>query len=390
MTYALPPTAILPTEPEARTDSLTRSLALAVGTDQSVALGEIIDQAHGPLTAAIGRSPDGEAVALDIARLPHLAVAGASGSGKSTLIHTILASLLMVSDPDQLQLVMVDVTGELEEYKGLPHLVVDPIDDVEQGIGALEGLGGELERRYALLQRHGARNIAQYNETAPEGRLPWVLCVIDEFAELMLGGDKARVEKAVSRLGIRGRKCGIHLILATQIPHATVLTPPIKANMTGRVALTMPSAVFSRVAVDQAGAEKLHGRGDALLRDGTSVQLQRFQSAYLTSEMLAQIVEYWTGQVRPAAQPEQVEATDSHQLTVEPPRVPVPAGLRTPAVRFTPVTRPARMHNRLVPVTPGVRTSMRAMAAYEKAAATRPKCRKTCKFGMCTCGKKTR
>lgn len=248
--------------------------------------------ARAPLTATLGTTPDGKPLSLDLALLPHLAIAGASGSGKSTLIRLILSSLLMVSDPDDLQLVLVDVTDELEDLRGIPHLAAEPTDDPTEAADLFEALVDEMDRRYALLRAAEIRNITDYNAESGK-RLPRILCVVDEFAELMLGEEKKRVETAVARLGIRGRKCGIHVLLSTQIPHATVLTARIKANMTGRIALAMSSAVHSRVALDQGGAEMLAGNGDAFLRDGLSVELQRFQTTFVSREELLRVVGFW-------------------------------------------------------------------------------------------------
>lgn len=248
--------------------------------------------AKAPLTAALGRTPFRRDLSLDLTLLPHLAVVGTSGSGKSTLIRTVLASLLMVSTPDDLQLILIDVTNELDDFAGVPHLTLPPIDDAVEAADILEGIAAAMDARYAELSSKGVRNITDYNKLGGD-RMPRLLCVVDEFAALMLGTDKQRVERAVGRLGIRGRKCGIHLLLATQVPHATVLTPVIKANMAGRIALALPSAVFSRVALDEAGAEKLRGRGDALLRDGGSGGLQRFQTTFVSPEELGRVVKYW-------------------------------------------------------------------------------------------------
>lgn len=260
------------------------------------------DDARAPLTAALGVKENGEALSLNVAQLPHLAIAGTSGSGKSTLIRTILASLLMVSDPDDLRFVLVDVTDELEDLYGIPHLAVDPIDDVEDAADVFEALVEELARRYALLKENGVRNITEYNALGVE-TMPQILCVVDEFAEMMLSDEKKRIERAVSRLGIRGRKCGIHLILATQVPHATVLTPTIKANMAGRIALAVPSTVFSRVAIDEPGAEKLKGNGDALLRDGRSTALTHFQGSFVSRDDLRRVVDHWRDQMDEAPDP---------------------------------------------------------------------------------------
>jgi hypothetical protein len=266
--------------------------------DASVSLSDVVGVACTPLTPALGVS-DGRPLALDLSLLPHIALAGTSGSGKSTLIRSILASLLFVNTPDQLRLVLVDVDDELDDLRGLPHLAAEPIDDPEVAIETLEELGVEIERRRALFRSLGVRNVLQYDALQRREPVPRLLCVVDEFASLMRRRQRERVEDAIAVLGIHGRKFGIHLLLATQIPHATVLTPDIKANMSGRIALRLPSGVFSRVALDVGGAEKLGGKGDALLRDvrdGHGGELLRFQSAYLSREGLGRVVAHWRAQ----------------------------------------------------------------------------------------------
>lgn len=258
---------------------------------RTVELSEVAKCARPPLVAGLGITPDLEPLTLDLAGLPHLIVAGASGSGKSSLLHAIICSLLMKCGPDQLQLVLVDTKRvEMTQYRGLPHLHRPVIVEVDEAIGALDALVSEVEQRYALLEAEGARDIVAYREKGR--RLPYVLCVIDEFADLMMQAPK-RVEASVTRLGQLGRACGVHLVLGTQSPHAKVLSGLIKANIPARVALRVASGVHSRVAIDQGGAETLLGNGDALLQDGQGVGLQRFQGAFVPAELVERIVEHW-------------------------------------------------------------------------------------------------
>ncbi len=258
---------------------------------RTVALSEVAYCARPPLVAGLGVTPDLQPLTLDIAALPHLIVAGASGSGKSSLLHAMLCSLLMRCRPDQLQLVLVDTKRvELTPYRGIPHLLRPVIVEADEAVAVLESLVDEVERRYMLLEQEGARDIGAYR--ARGRRLPNILCVIDEFADLMMQSRK-RVEAAVTRLGQLGRACGVHLVLGTQSPHATVLSGLIKANIPARIALRVASGVHSRVAIDQGGAETLLGHGDALLQDGQGVGLQRFQSAFVPAELLEQIVAHW-------------------------------------------------------------------------------------------------
>lgn len=301
--------------------------------DVPLQLADVVSVARAPLTAALGTTPNGEPLALDIAMLPHLAVAGTTGSGKSTLLRSILASLLTVCGPEDLQLFMVDLTDELDDFSGIPHLRREPVDEPGKAADVLEDLVNELEERYTLFRRNDVRNITQYNAEI-EGSLPRVLCVVDEFAELMLGDHKKRIERAVARLGIRGRKCGIHLIVATQIPHASVLTPVIKANMNGRIALALPSAVFSRVALDQTGADQLRGNGDGLLRDGHSPELKRFQTAFVSRDGMERVVAFWRQQMPPP----KARASFSPRPP-RPMRAPVPEFAFPKATRALPVVK---------------------------------------------------
>jgi len=258
-----------------------------------VELSELLPVTEAPLTAGIGITPGLSKLALDIAELPHLLVAGATGSGKSSLLHTIICSLLMKSTPDELQLVLVDLKRtELSRYAGVPHLRGKPVDDSDKAMIALQALVREVERREGLLAKLGVQNIDEYNALAEEP-LPRVLCVVDEFAELMLTARKD-VETDVVRLGQLGRACGVHLLLATQSPHRQVFSGLIKANIPVRIALRVASGTHSRVALDQGGAEQLLGNGDALLLDGPTPR--RFQAAYVTADVIAQIVEHWKEQ----------------------------------------------------------------------------------------------
>lgn len=261
-------------------------------TPWSVELANVAPLCRTPLRVGVGLGPDKGPVTLDIAQLPHLAVAGASGAGKSSLLHTILCGLLLTHTPDDLRLVLADLKRvELGQYRGVPHLLEPTITSTARAVEALEELGDEVERRYGILEDAGARDIAAYNRTH-EQPLPRIVCVIDELGDLMLQAGR-RVEQAIVRLGQLGRACGVHLIVATQSPHAQILSGLIKANMPGRIALRVASGVHSRVAIDQSGAEKLLGMGDGLLQDGRAPALQRFQSAHVQDEMIARIVQHW-------------------------------------------------------------------------------------------------
>lgn len=276
-----------------------------------VELGEVIGEAEAPLRAALGVTPDCETVGLELSGLPHLLIAGGSGSGKSTLMHTIICSLLVVSTPDDLRLVLIDPKRvELRRYRGVPHLAFAPVVEPSEAVVALESLVDEAVRRYMILESYDAQNLHVYNsKVANDERLPAVLCMVDELADLMRYATK-RVERAVERLSQLGRACGVHLVLATQSPQRKVLSGSIKQNVSARIALQTAEAVDSRVAMDQPGAELLRGRGDALLRDGGSVAPRRFQSAYPDDRTIEQIVSHWRRQRDESTNKEETDERD--------------------------------------------------------------------------------
>lgn len=275
----------------------TIGVEIANPARSTVLLGDVVDGARAPLTAALGLDAYNRPVSLDIASLPHLLCAGASGSGKTTLVHAMLCSLLAVSDPDSLALMLIDPKAtELTPYEGLPHLISDVLCDPQEAVDALWWLvESEMEARYRLLRSHGVRDLASYNALPGVDTLPYVLVCCDELADLMMRS-AGEVESAVVRLGQKGRSAGIHMMLCTQSPHASVCTGMIKANMLGRIALKVVSATHSRVILGRGGAESLLGRGDLLLEDGSSGVLQRAQAPWVPPETVESIVRHWTGQ----------------------------------------------------------------------------------------------
>lgn len=328
-----------------------------------VSLSELLDVTEPPLTAGLGIASDLTPLALNIASLPHLMVAGASGSGKSSLLHTIVCSLLMRTTPEELRLLLVDLKRtELGRYDGIPHLVSPPVDEADRAIGALENLASEIERREALLAKRGVQDLDAYNRVAAE-KLPRILCVVDEFAELMLQSSK-RVETAVVRIGQLGRACGVHLVLATQSPHQQVFSGLIKANVPARIALRVTSGTHSRVALDQGGAEELLGRGDALLQDGTGVKLRRFQAAFVPAAVIDQVVEHWREQAPrpiPPQPPRRFRPTPRPVATTPGRRAPTlaPPARRSPSPA---AARPRRRPERRPEARPKPRRSLRRRA----------------------------
>ncbi len=249
-----------------------------------------------PLRIALGKDVAGHPVAVDLAAMPHLLIAGATGSGKSVCVNGIITTFLLHNTPETLRLLLVDPKRvELSGYNGVPHLLSPVIVDVERVVGALQWLAHEMERRYKLLARHGARNIAAYNAKAEaEGheKLPYLVLVVDELADLMMLAPET-TERVITRLAQLARATGIHLILATQRPSVDVVTGVIKANFPARIAFAVASGTDSRVIIDQPGAERLLGRGDMLFMAPDAPEPMRLQGAFVSDEEIRRVVEYW-------------------------------------------------------------------------------------------------
>ncbi|QQS20865.1 MAG: DNA translocase FtsK [Candidatus Moraniibacteriota bacterium] len=266
--------------------------------------------ASSSLTIALGKDVYGEYAVSDLARMPHLLVAGATNSGKSIFINSLLLSLLYHHAPENLQLVLIDPKRvELSLYNGIPHLITDVIVDSKKVVNALRSMVGEMERRYKLLQEVGSRDIASYHARSLRGekreislpgggsreeelpKLPYIVIVIDEMADLMMAHGR-EVEAAIVRLAQMARAVGIHLVLATQRPSVEVITGLIKANIVSRVAFQVATQIDSRTILDQSGAEKLLGRGDMLFTTAGLAQPRRLQGALVTEEEIANVVEF--------------------------------------------------------------------------------------------------
>jgi len=248
-------------------------------------------QKSDPLVFAIGRNVNGEPIFVNIAKMPHMLIAGATGSGKSIAIHTLIISLLYKNSPDMLKFIFIDPKRvELSIYNGLPHLIAPVVTENKKAIGALRWVIQEMDRRYQLLQEAGSRDIKSYNKSAKE-KFPFVLVVIDELADLMSTYGR-EVEGSIVRLAQMARATGIHLIISTQRPSVEIITGLIKANITGRVALQVASQVDSRTILDTAGAEKLLGGGDLLLQSAELSKPQRIQGGYITEEEIKKVVSF--------------------------------------------------------------------------------------------------
>ncbi len=282
-----------------------------------VKLGDILSSpearaADHPLEVAIGRDIKGISVLENLAQLPHLLIAGATGAGKSSCINSLITSLLMRSTPDQVRMILVDPKRvELTQYDRIPHLLTQVVTDPKKAANALAWAVKEMERRYDLLSGVGVRDITGYNEAFDKGkfadkangvdangepkpfeRLPFILVVVDELADLMMVAARD-VEDSICRLAQMARAVGIHLVIATQRPSTNVITGVIKANVPARLAFQVSSMVDSRVVLDQPGAERLVGKGDMLLLGPTSSVPRRIQGAWVTEEEVREIVGHW-------------------------------------------------------------------------------------------------
>ncbi|HEU5187128.1 MAG TPA: DNA translocase FtsK 4TM domain-containing protein, partial [Candidatus Saccharimonadales bacterium] len=236
--------------------------------------------AGSPLSFAIGRDIAGDPVIGELDRMPHVLIAGATGSGKSVMINTLLTSLLYRNSPSDLKLILVDPKQvELTPYNDIPHLLTPVITEPEKCISALKWAVNEMERRYSLLAEEKVRNIQGYNSSKGDERMPYIVVVIDELADLMMIAARD-VEALIVRLAQKARAVGIHLVLATQRPSVDVITGLIKANVPARIAFTVASQVDSRTILDQIGAEKLLGKGDMLLLTPDMSKPKRIQGAW--------------------------------------------------------------------------------------------------------------
>lgn len=246
----------------------------------------------------LGRTITGEPILIDVAKMPHMIIAGTTGSGKSVCINSLINTVIYQKSPKEVRLIMVDPkVVELTVYDGIPHLLTPVITDAKRAIKALNWLVVEMERRYAMLARYGVRNVAGLNEKIDEGkvtgveRVPYILLIMDEFADIMAVVGK-EMDIAIGRIAAKARAAGIHMILATQRPSNDVITGTLKSNLPGRIAFAVSSGINSRVILDEIGAENLLGKGDMLLLDPSSMGTKRIQGAFMSDQEVESVSEF--------------------------------------------------------------------------------------------------
>jgi DNA segregation ATPase FtsK/SpoIIIE, S-DNA-T family len=282
-------------------------------TRKMVRLGDIYagrPEKTSPLVAWLGKGIDGNPVWTDIAKMPHVLVAGTTGSGKSGCVNAILSSILMQASPNEVRLVLVDPKQvELNHYENVPHLLTPVVTSPRLAANVLSNLIVEMESRYGIMSEARARNLDELNRVRRkkgESPLPHILCVIDELADLMMVAP-AEVEDSIIRLAQKSRATGIHLVLATQRPSTDIITGTIKVNIPSRIAFAVSSQTDSRVILDQGGAEALLGQGDMLFRGAGTSKLSRVQGAFITEDEIARITNHWAKQGEPEFEDELLE-----------------------------------------------------------------------------------
>ncbi len=295
-------------------------------TKSMVSMREAIDSpqfrsSSSKLYVALGKSISGEVICADLAKMPHLLVAGTTGSGKSVCLNSMIVSILYNATPDEVKLVMIDPKMvEFSMYNGIAHLEVPVVSNPRKAAGALSWAAAEMDRRYSMLAEYGVRDIKAFNalcETKPElKKMPQIVIFIDELADLMMVSPK-EVEDSIIRLAQKARAAGIHLVIATQRPSVDVITGLIKANIPSRIALSVSSSTDSRVIIDAVGAEKLLGNGDMLFCPMGSTAQNRVQGCYISDEEVARVVDHIKSQTTTTYNEETIREIESKAAEAE-------------------------------------------------------------------------
>ena len=259
---------------------------------------EEFQQASGGIPVGLGKDIADMPVITDLAKMPHLLVAGSTGSGKSVCVNTLISSILFSRKPDEVKLILVDPKMvELSVYNGIPHLMLPVVTDMNKAAAVLRWAVREMDARYMTLATAGVRNVASYNKQNPTKSMPLILIIIDELADLMMTNPD--VEESIDRLAAKARAAGIHMVLATQRPSVDVITGKIKANVPSRIAFTVATQIDSRTILDQAGAERLLGRGDMLFNPIGANKPIRIQGAFISDEEVEELIAFVKGQGQP-------------------------------------------------------------------------------------------
>ena len=284
-----------------------------------VHLGDVFQEAPkgwSPLTVWLGKDIAGKAIGTDLIKQPHVLVAGTTGSGKSVTVNAMLASILLQASPNEVRMVLVDPKQvELNHYESIPHLLTPVVTSPRLAANVLANLIKEMEERYSVMSVARTRSLVELNRhrmRQGERPLPYILCVIDELADLMMIAP-GEVEDAIIRLAQKSRAVGIHLLLATQRPSADVITGMIKANVPARIAFAVASQTDSRVILDQNGAESLLGQGDLLFRPAGESRSARIQGAFIDEDQILQLTDHWRKQGEPELQEELLEAVETEE-----------------------------------------------------------------------------
>ncbi len=285
--------------------------------------GRLFTQSTSCLSLALGKDISGNPYVADLARMPHLLLAGATGTGKSVAVNGMILSILFKATPEDVRFLMIDPKMlELSAYEGIPHLITPVVTDTKRATSVLKSIVAEMSKRYRLMAEKGAKNIVRYNQIIaekgedPEGehkRLPYIVVVIDELADLMMTSGK-EVEECIMRLSQMARAAGIHLLVATQRPSVDVITGIIKTNFPARIAFQVPSKTDSRTILDSAGAETLLGEGDMLFMPPGTSKLQRIHGVFVSEKEIKRVTDFWKAQGSPSYDEEISEPKEEKTL----------------------------------------------------------------------------